>query len=166
MDILQTQKAVYDYLVKHELFDKGWRFKLTRAHLILGTCNYTNKFIGISRYHIQYGTDEEILDTIRHEIAHALVGPGYGHGLIFQAMTRKLGTTSASKKKVTQSSPRQWEMICSCCGFTIARRHRRMSIRKLRRKFHVACGLKSEGKLFFRRAVPTKEHLINSGRPQ
>lgn len=153
MDILQTQKVVYDHLVEYGLFDQGWRFKLTRAHKILGNCNYTAKLIGVSRYHIQYGTDAEILDTIKHEIAHALVGVGHGHGPIFQAMAIMLGATPGSKKQVTKSSPHQWKIICGRCGLVVAKRYRCMSRHKLNTRLHSSCGLRSKGKLFFRQVA-------------
>ena len=37
-----------------------------------------------------------ILDTIRHEIAHALVGPGHGHSIVWQHAAKQVGADTSA----------------------------------------------------------------------
>jgi hypothetical protein len=45
-----------------------------------GTCRYSRKLITLSRQLIELNDQARVLDTILHEIAHALAGPKTGHG--------------------------------------------------------------------------------------
>lgn len=56
----------------------------------LGLCSYKDKSILLSAHHIDIHPNEEIINTIRHEVAHALC-PGNGHDSIWAAKARELG---------------------------------------------------------------------------
>lgn len=61
----------------------GWRFAFDNAKRRLGMCDYKTKTISLSRHMVRLNFDtnlDEIIDTIRHEIAHALAGFKAGHG--------------------------------------------------------------------------------------
>ncbi len=45
----------------------------------LGLCDFKSQTIILSRYGIELSPDIEVMNTIKHEIAHALVGPNNGH---------------------------------------------------------------------------------------
>ena len=155
MDVVEVADTVSDYLRRYNL--TGWQFKLTSGRRVLGNCNYGKMTIGISRYHIEHGTRREILDTIRHEIAHAIVGPGHGHGYVWQVKAQELGAIPKPSKAVIKLPPQEWELVCGCCRRVIDRRHRRMNAGKLSSRYHISCGKTSKGKLFFRKST-----LVNS----
>jgi hypothetical protein len=89
-----TLNAIHPVAIINEtrrLLDKygipGWSVKTTRTTRMLGQCRHSEKLIRISIYQ----PDGDPMDTILHEIAHALVGPGHGHGHIWMAKARELG---------------------------------------------------------------------------
>lgn len=77
----------------HEL--KDWRVSLNRSKGNFGTCYYTYKEIQLSIFLIPVITDEAILDTINHEIAHALT-PGHHHDNIWKQKFIELGGSGRS----------------------------------------------------------------------
>lgn len=73
------------------LTEIGGSFQLNRAKRRAGCCRYSCKLITLSRKYIEGNTIEEVTDTILHEVAHALVGPGHGHNEIWKAKCREIG---------------------------------------------------------------------------
>ena len=65
----------------------------------------------------------EFFGTVLHEIAHALVGPGHGHGPTWK---RKCLEVGAAPKRCGQADmpTGRWTATCSSCGATFDR-HRR-----------------------------------------
>src|SRR5210317_1343954 len=57
---------------KFGLLDKGWKFETDNSTHRLGFSKYYSKIVGLSTYFIEHSPDETVIDTIRHEIAHAL----------------------------------------------------------------------------------------------
>lgn len=67
-------------LDEHGLDRLGWRFAWDRAVRRAGCCKHTQRLITLSRPIFEIETNrDDVLDTILHEIAHALVGPEAGH---------------------------------------------------------------------------------------
>lgn len=72
----------------------GWKVcisdKLTRS---AGNCNYKTKTIKLSgpMLRSKYVTSEEILNTIKHEIAHAIAGYEAAHGPEWKTVAESLG---------------------------------------------------------------------------
>ena len=83
-----------ELMARNELAD--WSLRFNGARKKLGLCHYGDKSIVLSREHALEGTPEQIADTILHEIAHALAGPGAGHGPAWKAVARRLGATPKS----------------------------------------------------------------------
>lgn len=66
-------------LTKHNLLD--WRFVIDeRLRRTAGRCHFRTKIIEMSAWLIDLNDPPEVLDTLRHEIAHALAGRDAGHG--------------------------------------------------------------------------------------
>ena len=51
-------------------------------------------------------TWSDVRDTILHEIAHAIVGPGHGHDAVWQTAERRIGCTPKRCSTVTHSLKR------------------------------------------------------------
>lgn len=69
----------------------GWSFGFDRAKRRCGQTNFRLKKITLSRYFVQSNGEAEVLDTILHEIAHALAGSAAGHGVQWQMWAIRIG---------------------------------------------------------------------------
>jgi SprT-like family len=91
---------------------KDWKLVLTNSRRTMGRCVPYKRVLRISRPHIDYDPMEQVVDTILHEIAHALVGVNCGHGPVWQEMATRLGARPLPCM-VTQVPPRYKTV---CCG--------------------------------------------------
>lgn len=65
---------------EYGLLARGWNFGWMRATKTLGRCYYLRQEIKLSQSFVDLNEEDKVEETIRHEIAHALVGMGHGHG--------------------------------------------------------------------------------------
>ena len=76
------------------IYDEGldeWTFKYDKAKQRAGSCSHWNKQITLSRYLITEGnSDEEIMNTILHEVAHAIAPEAEHHGRVWRKIFRNL----------------------------------------------------------------------------
>ena len=89
---------------------------------------------------LEYGTEQCIINTILHELAHAFVyletGEHHGHDATFRAMCARLGTINNGMyaKGQVYEKPREefykYTLKCSCCGKVIGHRSRACKITK------------------------------------
>ncbi len=140
MNITETRDAVHQLLREHNLFDEGWRFKLARGKNRIGSCHYKDKTIRISRYLIYMGTDAEVMETVKHEIAHAIVGPREGHGYKWRTAAMMVGAIPRATKKLSYDIPHKYAIKCRECDRVLQKRHRRMSPNRLRTRYCFNCG--------------------------
>lgn len=68
-----------------------WKFRFNRRVRDLGLCNYRKKTIYLSIYYIMEASDADVINTIKHEIAHALMPQGEGHGARWRALFLQMG---------------------------------------------------------------------------
>jgi len=70
-------------------------------------------------------------DVVRHEVAHAVVGPGHGHGEVWKAAARRLGAKPRAGVRAGEmvSVPRvdRWVAVCDACGVEAGSRRQRPS---------------------------------------
>lgn len=107
---------------KHGLPD-DWSFRFDNAKVRAGCCRYRSKIISISRGFIKKAPDQEIVDTILHEIAHALVGRGHGHGPVWRRKARDIGC-SARRCHDIRFTEHQYRWNCRNCERGEWARHR------------------------------------------
>jgi hypothetical protein len=73
---------------------------LSRKKRVVGQCWYpASSADGTTEVLVSYVQAEplEVAETIAHELVHAAVGPGHGHGGLFIALARQLGFTKPWK---------------------------------------------------------------------
>lgn len=80
----------------HRMYDLDydWAAVLDNAKRRAGQCRYRKQEIGISRLFISWATHEQIVQTVLHEIAHALafeLDDETGHGWSWRRWCRELG---------------------------------------------------------------------------
>lgn len=72
----------------------------------LGTCSYAKQLIRLNQGHLESSADEAIVDTIKHEVAHAVARHRYGsaikpHGAEWKATATELGATPRASVPLT-----------------------------------------------------------------
>ena len=82
----------------------GWALAFVEARKRLGHCHFQDGMIRISRTHALEGSEEQIRDTVLHEIAHAIAGYEAGHGPLWKATARRIGATPRAKTYESQTS--------------------------------------------------------------
>lgn len=101
----EIQNKAESLMLEHGL--DNWTFKWNNRRRSLGVCFYNRKQIQLSRFWIKLVSYEKIIDTILHEIAHALVGFKHGHNHIWRAKAREIG---ANPNRCYQHDLEQKEM--------------------------------------------------------
>ena len=91
-----------------------WRFPFETATGRAGICRSTTRTIALSVSFVLRAPWDDILDTLLHEIAHAIVGPGHGHDAVWQTAARRIGCTAKRYSTVTHSLKR-WIRECPRC---------------------------------------------------
>ena len=81
-----------------------WTLAFVEARRRLGDCHFGDRVIRISRAHALQGSEEQIRDTVLHEIAHAIAGPEAGHGPLWKATARRIGAMPRAKSYESQAS--------------------------------------------------------------
>jgi predicted SprT family Zn-dependent metalloprotease len=107
---------------RHGLTD--WSLVFDNARARAGVCRSTQKVIGLSRPLTQLHADDEVRDTILHEIAHALVGPEHAHDEVWRAEARRIGCT-AERCVTSVNGKLQGDWVGTCPAGHVSVRYRR-----------------------------------------
>lgn len=86
----QTEAGRITCKLFHEHKLTGWGLRYGNAKRVAGSCDYRHKRITLSKYLLAQRSYEESLNTIVHEIAHALT-KGHNHDAVWAAKHRELG---------------------------------------------------------------------------
>ena len=126
--ILEEAKELALLHMEDKGVDKaGFTFKFENCKSTLGRCHYTTKIIALSKWYVEKNSEEDIEDTILHEIARALswIHEGVtGHGRVWKQWCRKIGAIPKSYHKGHLNKPdNHYKYQETCCGVTY-RRHR------------------------------------------
>ena len=112
---------------KYDLFDKDWKFAFDNARRRLGLCSYRRKTISLSKNYLPLVDEAEVIDTVLHEIAHALVGKKQGHNWIWKQKAVEIGCNGQRLYKGEARVEAKYVGTCPKCGRVI-HRHRRKKI--------------------------------------
>ena len=104
----------------------GWTFAFDHARRRFGSCRFREKTITLSRHLTFLNNEEQVRDTILHEIAHALC-PRDGHGQAWKAMCVRIGAKpercyQAGEVVTPPRRPAPWKIGCPRCGWWTSRR--------------------------------------------
>ncbi|MDX6372063.1 MAG: hypothetical protein QOD98_1051 [Nocardioidaceae bacterium] len=120
---LRDAYAMAEYLLEvHGLDD--WQVSYDNAKRRAGICHFAEQALGLSAPLTAVHSEDDVRDTILHEIAHALVGPVHGHDATWRAMARRIGCSG--ERCVSPDSPTPpaaW--LGTCPGGHTLDRHRR-----------------------------------------
>ena len=122
MDFNDAAALAEGLMAEHKL--RGWVFCYNRGKRTLGMCDYTRKRIELSRYFVSHNEEAAVLDTVLHEIAHALAGERAGHGPKWRAVCERIGAKPERLDREAVMPRGHWAATCPGCG-SIHRRFRR-----------------------------------------
>ena len=144
MDLKELESIAAQELRKHGLHD--WSFRLSNAKRLLGVCKYRSKRIEIAEYYARSNPPETVLDTLLHEIAHAIAGPAARHGPAWKMIAVRLGAIPRACETSQQivTKPGDWQATCPACEKVFHLYKRPMSLRGYRCKCEARSALSFE----------------------
>ena len=120
-------------LARAKMDERGlqkWDVMFDRSKTRFGCCWHYKKLITLSEDLVVLNSEEEVLNTILHEMAHALVSHRHGHDKVWRQKAIELGCNG---KRCYDGSviqpPTQYQATCDGCGY-IYHRHRMGADRK------------------------------------
>ena len=103
---------------------QDWTFAFNRRKTHMGLCLYGPRVIELSVHFIARNGDDLIRDTLLHEIAHALVGPGQGHNWVWREKCLEIGARPERLCFEVEMPEGLWQARCGWCGM-VHHKHRR-----------------------------------------
>lgn len=131
----QARDLALHYFTAFGLGD--WSFRFNRSKTNMGLCRFGPKVIELSRHFVACNGVELIRDTLLHEIAHALVGPGHGHDTAWKRKCLEVGARPERLSCEAAMPEGRWRARCGGCGM-LHHRHRRP--KRLHGWFCCRCG--------------------------
>ena len=111
VSLVEIENKANELLKKHNL--SSWEFAFDLAENRSGCCYYARKLICMSVTYCMKATKAEILNTLLHEIAHALTGPGFGHSRAWRMVAQNIGCTAERCHSVKHTLPK-YVGTCLC----------------------------------------------------
>ena len=122
MDLSAAYAMGRTLLDEHGLTD--WTLHFDRAKTRAGVCRGARRQIGLSAPLTRLHPEEEVRETLLHEIAHALVGPAHHHDAVWRRTVVEIG--GSPRRCMAADVPRPaaaWLGVCAA-GHEVER-HRR-----------------------------------------
>jgi predicted SprT family Zn-dependent metalloprotease len=122
MELVEARRLVVKLLRRHGL--RGWTYATNKRKRTLGLCFSKLKRIELSVNFVSHNPQPVVLETILHEIAHAIVGTEHGHDDVWKEMARHVGASPSRTTKNVTMPHGKWQATCGGCGHLFSR-HRR-----------------------------------------
>ncbi len=121
MQFHNVRTSALELLAKHGL--REWAFAFNWRKRSMGLCVYSSRRIELSVHFVERNDHAEVVDTILHEIAHALVGPEHAHDHVWKKKCVQIGARPVRCGQADMPEGR-WRAVCPGCGQNF-QRHRR-----------------------------------------
>lgn len=117
-----AEENIKKLMFKHKLTQKGWTHGYNKYTTSAGVTYYNHKRIELSIKYIssKYTNKKQIINTILHEIAHALVGHKHGHGSVWKQKAKEIGCDGQRCFNHTMADVTKYKLSCPK-GCTIGR---------------------------------------------
>jgi predicted SprT family Zn-dependent metalloprotease len=113
----KTARTLAQALIDQYADLSGWTVELSsRAARTLGLCVYSRKVIRLSQRFIELNDVPPVIEAVRHEIAHARVGPGHGHDAVWKRMAVLVGAKPVRCARDAVLPPGRWSAVCPTCS--------------------------------------------------
>lgn len=117
MNPKDARRLAEDLMQTHLGPNHQWRFRFDTAKRRLGSCQYTERTITLSRPLTLVNSEDQMRDTILHEIAHVIAGHSAGHGPRWKAACVRVGARpdrcASMDEVVMPTAP--WYHVCPQC---------------------------------------------------
>lgn len=92
----------------------AYQLRFTRTKRVMGSCHYGKQQINISELILEHNPISIQLDTLKHEIAHAIAySKGeHGHGRLWQYWATKLGASPNARYKQSLAMEYKYSLVC------------------------------------------------------
>lgn len=122
--LARVRETAQTLMARHGL--SGWEFGFNKNVRRAGVCRYPTRTkpgrIELSRHFVEHNPEAEVLDTILHEMAHALAGPEHGHDTVWRAKCVEIGARPERCYGSHVSMPKgKWRATCPSCQRTFDR---------------------------------------------
>lgn len=91
-----------------------WKFRINNNRSRLGVCRPTQRTIELSIFHARQGLTKEVVNTILHEIAHAMVGCHHMHDDVWRKQFIAMGGNG--ERCGVMEAPKKFTGECRNCG--------------------------------------------------
>jgi len=124
MELKRGRELAEYYFAKHGL--KGWSFIYDNAKIRFGACHCGYKRIKISMPLTILNSEAAFLDTLLHEIAHALT-PNQNHNKIWKRKAIEIGASGQRcyEASTITKAPGKYVYICKTCNKEFIRYRRK-----------------------------------------
>jgi predicted SprT family Zn-dependent metalloprotease len=110
MDLRKAEQLAKSLMAQYGLTD--WTFAWKKGVTYVGQCCYRTKQIKLSVAITKANEEHHIIDTIKHEIAHALVGRFIKHGFVWKEKAVEIGCTPSPTADSSLIVP--WKYLGTC----------------------------------------------------
>lgn len=103
------------------MVDQGlgdWTLKLSNRRAALADCNNRRKTIRYSKHFLVIADENQFDGVTFHEIAHALLPAGVGHGPSFVKKCKEISPVEGYAKRGVELGIGKYKMTCPNCGVT------------------------------------------------
>lgn len=121
MQLNEAKKLANELLAQHGLTALGWGFEYDNAKRRAGACKYRPKLITLSREITLLRTEQNVRNTILHEIAHALC-PKQGHNKVWRKKAIEIGCDG---KRCYSDVVNEGKYIATCPNGHVHHKHRK-----------------------------------------
>jgi predicted SprT family Zn-dependent metalloprotease len=113
MDLKKAQTMMLDMITYHNLTD--WGFRFDKAVNRLGLCSHKRQQLFLSIHATSVNSEEVVLNTILHEIAHALVDSNHGHDDVWRNKAISIGCDGERCSEIAVKAPPKYTIACKSC---------------------------------------------------
>lgn len=146
MDLNRAERIAIDLMLHHGL--SYWGFKFDNPLRRLGMCSHKQRIISLGRHATTVNSEEQVVNTILHEIAHALVGGKHNHDGVWQAKCLEIGGDGQRCSDITLKATPKYKISCGTCYDVFSYYRRPKFLSHLSEAWCQKCGKdKSKGKL-------------------
>jgi len=87
-------KAIFEHHASRLELPQEWKLawiKRIRNYSTRAKCLHNKKVIKLQPCYVERATEDMLTNTILHELAHAIVGVGHGHGHVWKRKAIEIG---------------------------------------------------------------------------